>query len=130
MRSHAQVHWSHLAAVCCNSNPQNQKLFSDFLAENTKGATDLQEDYAKVVADSWDKFFASDCGSDDPTCDLAHEQLGRWARESPSGISPGCLLQCCGMPLAHAGTAGCMLCTDAGAATYLLLRPGRGAAGF
>ena len=83
------------------STPQNQKLFSDFLAENTKGATDLQEDYAKVVADSWDKFFASDCGSNDPTCDLAHEQLGRWARVArvcPVGISQAA---CCSVAARH-----------------------------
>lgn len=57
---------------------QNQKLFSDFLAANTKDASDLQNDYATVVAEAWDNFYDSNCGGDDPTCDLAHEEMGRW----------------------------------------------------
>lgn len=62
---------------CFTCHPQNQKLFSDFLSANTKGATDLQDDYSKIVSDAWGNFYDSNCGSDDPTCELAHEQLGR-----------------------------------------------------
>lgn len=73
-----------------HSHPQNQKLFSDFLAANTKGAIDLQDGYAQVVADAWDNFYESNCGSDDPTCDLAHEQLGRWAQAVPAPAGRWC----------------------------------------
>ena len=67
-------------------------MFAAYLANATKGATDLQPNYAQIVADAWSSFYSSSFPPSDPTGAQAHEQLGRLLTDGFAAGSTGAAL--------------------------------------